>query len=208
MIICILTYVSSGHYALWKEGIEHGDISLRNLMWDPFLKVGILNDFDLINIFGEDSKGGRRTGTIAFMALQLIKPRVKNPRRFYRHDVESLIWVLIWICLYFSGSDDIPQGMEEEDVGEQISLLQEWKTADTRRAYQVRFSFLSFLKTFLPCKAFKELRPLTIKLGTWVKQMNFEDETVENFDSMDRKEEVEAIHKWIVDIIKEYESSN
>jgi len=205
--ICILTYVSSGHNTLWKGGIEHGDISLRNLMWDPFLKVDILNDFDLTNVSGNNIQSRRRTGTIAFMALQLIKPRVKYPRRFYRHDVESLIWVLIWICLYFSESDDIPQGMEKEHVEEHIVLLQEWKIADTRRAYQVRWMFLSFLKSLLPCKAFKELCPLIKKLGIWVKQMN-ENETVESFESMDCKEEVEVIHKWIVDIIKEYESGD
>ena len=53
LIVYVLTHVSSGHHALWKGGIEHGDISFRNLMWDPSLEVGILNDFDLINIRGK-----------------------------------------------------------------------------------------------------------------------------------------------------------
>ena len=204
---CMLTHVRSGHYALWKGGIEHGDISLRNLMWDPSLKVGFLNDFDLTNLSGEHPKGGRWTGTIAFMALQLIKPGVKNPRGFYRHGVESLIWVLIWICLYYSGPVDIPRGVAEEDVAEQISLLQGWQTADTRRAYEVRWGFLSYLKNLLPAKAFKELCPLTNKLGAWVKQMN-EDETIESFDFVDCKEEMEVIYKQIVDIIKMYEKND
>jgi len=200
--ICILTYASSGHYALWRGGIEYGDISLRNLMWDPFLKVGVLNDFDLINISGKDSKGGRRTGTIAFMALQLIIPDGEDPiRRLYRHDVESLIWVLIWICLYFSEPDDIPEGMEEKAVENHMSRLQEWKTGDACRAYQVRWAFLTFLNSRVPCKAYKELWNLTKKLGIWVKRKV--DETVEGLDCT---EEVEVIHKQIVDIIKEYES--
>ena len=195
--ICILTYVSSGHYVLWKGGIEHGDISLRKLMWDPSLKVGVLNDFDLTNISGEDSKGGRRTGTNAFMALQLINPLMENPRRLYRHDVESLIWVLIWICLYSRGPDDAPH-----DVRERISLLQEWKTGDARRAFQVRGAFFLLLNMLVPCIAFKELWNLTKKLGVWVKQMN-DHETVESFDCT---EEVEVFHKQIFDIMKEYES--
>ena len=201
--ICILTYVRSGHYALWKGGIKHGDISLRNLMWDPFLKVGFLNDFDLTNISGEDSKGGRWTGTIAFMALQLIKPGVKNPRRFYRHDVESLIWVLIWICLYYRGPDDTPQGMEEDDVGEHISFLQEWKTGDTRQAYQVRVAFLTIFDSRVPCKAFKELWNLTEKLGMWLKL-----KVEEKVKGLNGTEEVDVIHKQIVDIIKEYENND
>jgi len=203
--ISILIYVSSGHYALRKGGNDHGDISLRNLMWDPSLKVGVLTDFDLTNISGKGSEGGRRTGTIAFMALHLIKPGVKNLRRFFRHDVESLIWVLIWICLYFSGPDDIPQGMEEEDVREHISILQQWKTGDTIRAFQARASFLYLLDNRVPCKAYEELWSLTKNLGIWVKQINF-DETVESFDSRDCAEEVEVIHRRIVDIIKDYES--
>ncbi|KAF9642050.1 hypothetical protein BDM02DRAFT_3194011 [Thelephora ganbajun] len=35
------------HFCLWKKGIRHGDISLRNLMSDNRRKAGVLNDFDL-----------------------------------------------------------------------------------------------------------------------------------------------------------------
>lgn len=190
------------HYALWKGGIEHGDISLRNLMWNPSLKVGVLNDFDLTNIPGEDSKAGRRTWTIAFMALQLIMLDGEDPiRRLYRHDVESLIWVLIWICLYFSEPDDINEGMKEKAVENHMLRLQEWKTGDAYRAYQVRWAFLLLLNNRVPCKAYRELWNLTKKLGLWVKRKG--DETVEGLNCT---EEVEIIHKQIVDIIKDYES--
>ena len=173
-------------------------------MWDPFLKVGILNDFDLINIRGKDSKGGlRRTGTIAFMALQLIKPGVKSPRRLYRHDVESLTWVLVWICLYFSGPDDIPQGMEEKDAREHISTLERWKTGDAVRAFETRASFLHLLDNRVPCKAYTELWNLTEKLGIWLKL-----KVDEKVTGLNCTEEVEVIHKQIVDIIKEYEGSD
>lgn len=36
-----------GHYYLWEGGIEHGDISLGNLMWDSLKEKGVLGDFDL-----------------------------------------------------------------------------------------------------------------------------------------------------------------
>ena len=81
--------------------------------------------------------------------------------QLYRYDIESLIW----ICLYFNGPDDIPQGMED-DV--------------------------------------RELWNLTEKLGTWVKRRNF-DEIAENFNPRDCAEEVEVTHKWIIDIIKDYD---
>ena len=40
----------SGHYRLWVNGIHHGDISLKNLMY-AILSTGelkgVLNDYDL-----------------------------------------------------------------------------------------------------------------------------------------------------------------
>lgn len=68
-------------------------------------KVGVLNDFDLVNISGEDSEGQQRAGTIS------------------RHYVQSLIWVLIWICLYFRKTEDTTKGMTAKVVEVQISRL-------------------------------------------------------------------------------------
>jgi hypothetical protein len=40
----------SGHYALWKGGIKHGDIGTWNLIWNPVTRAGVLVDFDLATI--------------------------------------------------------------------------------------------------------------------------------------------------------------
>ncbi|KAG8820247.1 hypothetical protein FRC19_009029 [Serendipita sp. 401] len=89
------------HYRLWKLGIHHRDISTGNLMYwkDKNGNVyGKLTDFDLSSISGEPSNNKQRTGTLPFMALELLKP--KNPiTHKYGHDVESFFWVIIHIIL-------------------------------------------------------------------------------------------------------------
>jgi hypothetical protein len=40
-----------GHYHLWLGGVEHNDISVKNLMYDKFNEDrGILNDYDLAHL--------------------------------------------------------------------------------------------------------------------------------------------------------------
>ena len=87
---------------MWKKGIQHGDISLGNLMWDDERKVGILNDFDLAKFADQEGASGQdNTGTLPFMALDLLTEkglRGEVPRR-YRHEAESFAWSLICLCL-------------------------------------------------------------------------------------------------------------
>ncbi|KAG2132078.1 hypothetical protein DEU56DRAFT_812987 [Suillus clintonianus] len=93
------------HYALWEGFVYHRDVSPSNLMvyktsdgrW-----VGVLNDFDLSSTQHIPS-GQERTGTVPFMAMELlteaaIEGQVKH---LYRHDAESFIWVLVFVCLCY-----------------------------------------------------------------------------------------------------------
>ena len=67
-------------------------------------KFGVLNDFDLAAIMdvGDRSpkkQGFERTGTLPFMAIDLLDaPDGKMPR-WFRHDLESCMWCLIWQSL-------------------------------------------------------------------------------------------------------------
>ena len=91
-----------GHYHLWRGGVEHNDISKNNLMYDKVNEDrGILNDFDLAHLRGKPRpSGSERTGTMPFMALDLLIKAALNGKitRLYRHDCESFAWVLLWIC--------------------------------------------------------------------------------------------------------------
>ncbi|KAF8982466.1 hypothetical protein BDQ17DRAFT_1226447, partial [Cyathus striatus] len=88
--------LSLGHYALWKNGFEHGDISIWNLMWDATNKCGTLNDWDLAYVRETEGKGPakERTGTLPFMARELLEE--PGQQRLYRHEVESFIWVITY----------------------------------------------------------------------------------------------------------------
>lgn len=159
----------TGHFNLWKVDIHHGDISLWNLMWNDQKKAGVLNDFDLIralNVTSEELEmlgingihdplgvNGERTGTIPFMALDLLTKEYfagKVPRR-YRHDAESFIWVLTWLCLY---------GVTDE----QDKSLAMWKTGDYQECKKERSSFLFDTSRYQCRHRFDVLWNLTRKL--------------------------------------------
>lgn len=63
--------------------------------------IGILNDFDLAAIMKPGARfparsGWQRTGTIAFMAIDLLSHIDGKLQRWYRHDLESFAWCLLW----------------------------------------------------------------------------------------------------------------
>jgi hypothetical protein len=72
-------------------------------MWDERRQVGVLNNFDLARFADQKGASGHdNTGTLPFMALDLLSEegmRGEIPRR-YRHEAESFTWSLI--CLYFA----------------------------------------------------------------------------------------------------------
>ena len=69
----ILRCSSLGHYIPWKGGIQHGDISVSNLMHRNV--TGVFNDFDLAQLTTPDNvypRGFDRTATTPFLALDLL----------------------------------------------------------------------------------------------------------------------------------------
>ena len=67
-------------------------------------KYGVLNDFDLAAIMavGERTpkkQGFERTGTLPFMALDLLKYPNGQISRWFRHDLESCMWCVVWQAL-------------------------------------------------------------------------------------------------------------
>ncbi|KAG2046754.1 hypothetical protein BDR06DRAFT_1014464 [Suillus hirtellus] len=97
------------HHALWKIGVHHRDASTSNLTeyrtHGQF--TGVLNDYDL-SLFQRDSPNSpERTGTVPFMALDLLIPEsmAGKVEHVYAHDAESFIWVLTWTCLRMKGAN-------------------------------------------------------------------------------------------------------
>ncbi|TDL20481.1 hypothetical protein BD410DRAFT_373377 [Rickenella mellea] len=64
--------------------------------------VGVLGDFDLsVHWSSQD----RRTRTLPFTALELL--RAGRRPHLYRHDVESLFHVLVWIAARFNDGKEV-----------------------------------------------------------------------------------------------------
>lgn len=71
-------------------------------MWDKDKEKGILCDFDLATLRNNFQKRGREpTGTTPFMAVDLLVCDYFDGKvqRHYRHDLESFVWVLIWVSM-------------------------------------------------------------------------------------------------------------
>ncbi|KDQ50883.1 hypothetical protein JAAARDRAFT_199586 [Jaapia argillacea MUCL 33604] len=122
------------HFRLWLNGIEHGDISLSNLMVRPSTGQGVVNDFDLAVLRKQNGdrtvSGSERTGTIPFMALDLLSKDYFAGKicRLYRHDCESFIWVMPWVLLAKTAREQ--------------QLLKSWATYDYEFSLDRRSRFL------------------------------------------------------------------
>jgi len=136
----LLTDYDTGHYCLWKKGIQHGDVSLGNMMWDDRRKVGILNDFDLSKFADQKGQSGQdNTGTLPFMALDLLSEeglRGEIPR-LYRHEAESFAWSLICLCLStVEGADGKNYTRDPHPL---LKWFQDWSTShDAKHGLQFR----------------------------------------------------------------------
>ncbi|KAG2113446.1 uncharacterized protein F5147DRAFT_46113 [Suillus discolor] len=142
------------HRALWKRGVHHCDISPSNLMGYRLRGrfMSVLNDFDLSSIkeslssIQDSPKGFERTGTVPFMALDLLMPGAGRVEHVYRHDAESFIWVLTWICLRY----------KKGKLRRKRRPLDEWLTADAMGCFYQKAVFLGMQPTMRPTRSHKE----------------------------------------------------
>ncbi|KAI6147801.1 hypothetical protein BKA82DRAFT_25125 [Pisolithus tinctorius] len=103
------------HYALWKEGIHHRDVSPGNLMYYRVdgKVMGVLNDYDLSSLTSSANPlSNKRTGMMPFMAIDLLKEDGQDGRveHLYHHDMESFIYVFIWISLQYKDGKSLNPG--------------------------------------------------------------------------------------------------
>ncbi|EPS95918.1 hypothetical protein FOMPIDRAFT_1100799, partial [Fomitopsis schrenkii] len=112
-----------GHRQAYRAGIIHRDISENNVMLSDDLMsffVGFLLDFyygfnwkELLKRAGwevtEESwkrmKLKERTGTLYFMAVEILKTHVTHDAR---HDLESFFWLLLWVVLRYTATTCSP----------------------------------------------------------------------------------------------------
>jgi hypothetical protein len=88
--------------------ILHQDISQHNLMLckEDDKIYGVLNDLDLaVDADVKSASSKHRTGTKPFMAIDLLRP--DPPVHMYRHDLESMFYVVVWITSRFHNGEEI-----------------------------------------------------------------------------------------------------
>ncbi|KAF9502142.1 hypothetical protein BDN71DRAFT_1425877 [Pleurotus eryngii] len=98
-----------GHHIAARYGkVLHRDISENNLLWTNDKRVvGVLNDWDLATpVDAVGSSANHRTGTGPFMAYGLLG--AEPPVHLHRHDLESLVYVLIWAAVHYNLDSDVP----------------------------------------------------------------------------------------------------
>ncbi|KAF7421107.1 hypothetical protein PC9H_011627 [Pleurotus ostreatus] len=94
------------HHAAMKFGkVLHRDISAGNVLWRSVPKsrcVGVLNDWDQASDIIPQGPLKYRTGTGPFMARDLLAGGSEPPTHLYRHDLESLFYLLVWAAVLYT----------------------------------------------------------------------------------------------------------
>ena len=150
-----------GHFKLWKLGFQHRDPSLGNLMLNPATKHGVLNDWDLgydPHCPRSDWTHGERTGTIPFMALDLLSVHNWRGRmtRLYRHELEGFIWILVWVFIQYDGSK-----LKE-------AKLVNWSTGNYSQCRLAKRDMMDNPNQHPPMKFWKFLWPVAEDLLEWL----------------------------------------
>ncbi|KLO05872.1 hypothetical protein SCHPADRAFT_946555 [Schizopora paradoxa] len=112
---------------LYDNNYLHRDVSINNVVLaereeDAFQSVykrlqGFLIDYDYALWLGRDGprKGVKVpvTGTVPFMAVDLLEHFDGTYAHDYQHDLESLFYVICWICTVHSGPNGKCRSVEE-----------------------------------------------------------------------------------------------
>jgi len=109
---------------------------------------GYLIDFDLAGLAGREPANLDRTGTMPFMALELLHSVVRKApiTHTYDHDAEAVCWVVLWL------------GVQYED-GERVTRsFREWEMVNAKTCYQEKRTVLEDLHLYAFTEANKVLQ--------------------------------------------------
>jgi hypothetical protein len=176
---------------LWRIGIAHGDVSLYNLMYNEDNKYGVLNDFDLSTIMkpgarNPNRQGLERTGTLPFMALELLDETGfdgKIPRR-YEHELESFAWVLVWVSRCVVGGQE----------SERPRRLKRWLGHDNDVVYESKSTFIRDQRK-IPTTS--DYRWLESALRRWTQSWDFIFSQIQDLSPVTEKSISEHIQAFI-----------
>ncbi|KAI0076861.1 hypothetical protein K474DRAFT_1675272 [Panus rudis PR-1116 ss-1] len=140
------------HYKVWKVGIHHNDPSLSNFMYDEVDGdiLGVPNDWDFAIDEHNDPQhhGLERTGTVPYMALDLLENSQGQIRHLYRHDHEATIWIATWVVLCYKNGEYVGNSHNER--------LALWRTGSYADCAVEKFAFLRKLWKQKPQEEWKK----------------------------------------------------
>ena len=165
LLIALRDAIKAHRSLLNKAKILHRDISENNIIiTDPKLAggfTGMLIDLDLAIVDGERTGGRHMTGTMEFMAIDVLR----GVEHTYRHDLESFFYVLLWICARRAWEREFHCRRKDRPAD---SVLGDWygdtnkKVAGNKRGSMNADGFKSILEEFAP--AFDRVKSLCRKL--------------------------------------------
>ncbi|KAK7437236.1 hypothetical protein VKT23_018678 [Stygiomarasmius scandens] len=135
--------VKCHHHAYTHGRYLHRDLSENNLMIHrPSTPAsskakGILNDWDLAAKLDEKgdipaSQRCFRTGTKPFLSLDLLQ--TPPPPHQYRHDLESLFWILVWAALHYD--------LNGKKTAKRKEVIAKWCEGTFEEAREAKMAFL------------------------------------------------------------------
>jgi hypothetical protein len=85
---------------------------------------GYLIDWDLASLVGRDSHNLDRTGTMPFMALELLEsvaPGKAPVLHTYAHDAEAVCWVVLWLGVQCAAGDRVGYSFEGWEMADAVN---------------------------------------------------------------------------------------
>ncbi|KAK1251548.1 hypothetical protein MKX07_007027 [Trichoderma sp. CBMAI-0711] len=156
------------HQSLYTTGnILHRDISSNNIIiTDPEVAdgfKGMLIDLDLAKEKDSGPNGARhQTGTMHFMAVEVLR----TADHTYRHDLESFLYVLLWMCARQSWHN----GFAGDEKPPKESLLRRWEIGSfkyiaTAKEGDMTVNRLEAIMDGFP-SVFDVVKPLCLRIRT------------------------------------------
>jgi hypothetical protein len=161
MLTALCDAVKAHRSLFVKANILHRDISENNIIiTDPKTAdgcTGMLIDLDLAIVDGERTGARQQTGTMEFMAIDVLR----GVEHTYRHDLESFFYVLLWICARRAWEREFHCSLKHRP---KRNIMKKWygtnfeDIADVKRGSMHADGFEDILKEFP--QAFDGIKPL------------------------------------------------